>query len=124
MAFKTSNNFSVRGIFSLFLFIICLKKYTMKENYELMECIYKDLKNKNNKIKKLLEDILKEYKKREKKSAKYLKNGIMTKMMDNMGIKKEVIINNSDSSIAKMLIKGVSTESVDMEMRIKAYDKV
>lgn len=81
----------------------------MKENYELMECIYKNLKNKNNKIKKLLEDILKEYKKWEKKSAKYLKNGIMTKMIDNMGIKKEIIINNSDSSIAKMLINGVST---------------
>ena len=117
----------------------------MKENYELMECIYKDaemsvytlscltedLKNKDNKIKKLLEDILKEYKDWEKKSAKYLKNGnkdplkngIMTKMMANMGIKKEVISDNSDSSIAKMLIKGVSTGSVDMEKRIKAYDK-
>ena len=116
----------------------------MKENYELMECIYKDaemsvytlscltedLKNKDNKIKKLLEDILKEYKEWEKKSAKYLKkgnkeplnNGIMTKMMANMGIKKEVISDNSDSSIAKMLIKGVSTGSVDMEKRIKAYD--
>lgn len=117
----------------------------MKENYELMECIYKDaemsvytlscltedLKNKDNKIKKLLEDILKEYKEWEKKSIKYLKkgnkeplnNGIMTKMMANMGIKKEVISDNSDSSIAKMLIKGVSTGSVDMEKRIKAYDK-
>ena len=117
----------------------------MKENYELMECIYKDaemsvytlscltedLKNKDNKIKKLLEDILKEYKEWEKKSAKYLKkgnkeplnNGIMTKMMANMGIKKEVISDNSDSSIAKMLIKGVSTVSEDMEKRIKAYDK-
>lgn len=117
----------------------------MKENYELMECIYKDaemsvytlscltedLKNKDNKIKKLLEDILKEYKEWEKKSAKYLKKGnkeplnnsIMTKMMANMGIKKEVISDNSDSSIAKMLIKGVSTGSVDMEKKIKAYDK-
>lgn len=117
----------------------------MKENYELMECIYKDaemsvytlscltedLKNKDNKIKKLLEDILKEYKEWEKKSAKYLEkgnkeplnNGIMTKMMAKMGIKKEVISDNSDSSIAKMLIKGVSTGSVDMEKRIKAYDK-
>lgn len=117
----------------------------MKENYELMECIYKDaemavytlttltndLKDKDNKIKKTLEDILKEYKGWEKKSAKYLKkgnkeplnNGIMTKMMANMGIKKEVISDNSDSSIAKMLIKGVSTGSVDMEKRIKAYDK-
>ena len=117
----------------------------MKENYELMECIYKDaemsvytlscltedLKNKDNKIKKLLEDILKEYKEWEKKSAKYLKkgnkeplnNGIMTKMMANMGIKKEVISDNSDSSIAKMLIKGVSTGVCGYGKRIKAYDK-
>jgi magnesium-transporting ATPase (P-type) len=37
--------------------------------------------------------------------------------------KKEVINDNSDSSIAKMIIKGVSTGSVDMEKKIKAYDK-
>lgn len=117
----------------------------MKENYELMEHIYKDaemavytlttltndLKDKDNKIKKTLEDILKEYESWKKKSMKYLKkgeaeitdSGVMAKMMAKMGIKKEVINDNSDSSIAKMIIKGVSTGSVDMEKKIKAYDK-
>ena len=117
----------------------------MKENYELMEHIYKDaemavytlttltndLKDKDNKIKKTLEDILKEYESWKKKSMKYLKkgkaeitdSGVMAKMMAKMGIKKEVINDNSDSSIAKMIINGVSTGSVDMEKKIKAYDK-
>ena len=117
----------------------------MKENYELMEHIYKDaemasytltklirdLKDKDNKIKKTLEDILKEYEFWKKKAMKYLKKGsaeitdtsFFEKMMANMGIKKEVKCDNSDSSIAKMIIKGVSTGSVDMEKKIKAYDK-
>ena len=61
----------------------------MKENYELMEHIYKDaemavytlttltndLKDKDNKIKKTLEDIFKEYESWKKKSMKYLKKG-------------------------------------------------
>ena len=117
----------------------------MKENYELMEHIYKDaemasyaltklirdLKDKDNKIKKTLEDILKEYEAWKKKAMKYLKKGsaeitdssLFEKMMANMGIKKEVKCDNSDSSIAKMIIKGISTGSVDMEKKIKAYDK-
>ena len=117
----------------------------MKENYELIEHIYKDaemasytltklirdLKDKDNKIKKTLEDIMKEYESWKKKAMKYLKkgkaeitdSGVMAKMMAKMGIKKEVINDNSDSSIAKMIIKGVSTGSVDMEKKIKAYDK-
>ena len=61
----------------------------MKENYELMEHIYKDaemasytltklirdLKDKDNKIKKTLEDIMKEYESWKKKAMKYLKKG-------------------------------------------------
>ena len=58
-----------------------------------------DLKDKDNKIKKTLEDILKEYESWKKKSMKYLKkgkaeitdSGVMAKMMAKMGIKKEVI---------------------------------
>ena len=58
-----------------------------------------------------------------KGKAEITDSGVMAKMMAKMGIKKEVINDNSDSSIAKMIIKGVSTGSVDMEKRIKAYDK-
>ena len=62
---------------------------------------------------------------------KYLKEGkaeisdtsFFEKMMANMGIKKEVKCDNSDSAIAEMIIKGVSTGSTQMEKKIKVYDK-
>ena len=38
-----------------------------------------------------------------------------------MGIKKEVNSDNSDSSIADMLIKGVSMGSIDMDKKINDY---
>ena len=115
----------------------------MTENSELVLHIYKDaemsaytltrllrdLKDKDNKIKKTLEDILKEYEQWKSTSKKYLKkhdaeistNGIMAKMMAGMGIDKEVKSDNSDSAIADMIIKGVSTGTVDMEKKLKQY---
>lgn len=115
----------------------------MTENNELVLHIYKDaemasytltrllkdLKDKDNKIKKTLEDILKEYEQWKSTTKKYLKkhdaevssNGIMAKMMAGMGIDKEVNADNSDSAIADMIIKGVSTGSVDMEKKLKQY---
>jgi len=115
----------------------------MKENNELVLHIYQDaemaaytltklledLKDRDNKIKKTLEDVLKEYEDWKSKTKKYLKkehaeiseNGMMAKMMAKMGINKEVKADNSDSSIADMLIKGVSMGTIDMEKKIKAY---
>lgn len=115
----------------------------MGENSELVLHIYKDaemsaytltkllrdLKEKDNKIKKTLEDILKEYEEWKSTTKKYLKkhnaeiseNGMMAKMMASMGINKEVKNDNSDSAIADMIIKGVSTGSVDMEKKLKQY---
>jgi len=115
----------------------------MTENSELVLHIYKDaemaaytltrllkdLKDKDNKIKKTLEDILKEYEEWKSTTKKYLKkhdaeiseNGMMAKMMAGMGIDKEVKCDNSDSAIADMIIKGVSTGSVDMEKKLKQY---
>lgn len=115
----------------------------MSENSELVLHIYKDaemsaysltrllkdLKDKDNKIKKTLEDILKEYEEWKSNTKKYLKkhdaeiseNGMMAKMMAGMGIDKEVNADNSDSAIADMIIKGVSTGSVDMEKKLKQY---
>lgn len=115
----------------------------MNENSELVLHIYKDaemsaytltkllrdLKEKDNKIKKTLEDILKEYEEWKSTTKKYLKkhdaeiseNGMMAKMMASMGINKEVKSDNSDSAIADMIIKGVSTGSVDMEKKLKQY---
>lgn len=117
----------------------------MAEKYELYEHIYKDaemasytltklicdLKNKDNKIKRILEDILKEYESWRDKAKDELKatnqevreTNAMSKMMANMEIKKEVKNDNSDSSIASMLIQGISMGSLDMEEKINAYDK-
>ena len=56
-----------------------------------------------------------------KHDAEISSNGMMTKMMAGMGIDKEVNADNSDSAIADMIIKGVSTGSVDMEKKLKQY---
>ena len=117
----------------------------MKENFELYEHIYKDaemacftlqkllkdLKSKDNKIKKLVEDILKEYTTYKNDVKKILKDNnkevkdtnMMGKMMARMNIKNEVMDDNSDSSIADMLIQGISMGSIDTEKKIHDYDK-
>lgn len=116
-----------------------------KEKNELLEHLYKDasmaiyttqkllddLKEKDNKMKGVIEDILKKYQHFETEAKKLLKKedikpleeGMMTKMMAAMGINKEVKKDNSDASIADMLIKGVSMGSIEMEKKIKDYEK-
>lgn len=115
----------------------------MNENLELYKHIYQDsemsiftltklleeLKEKDNKIKKTVEEILKGYKRYFEEAKSYLENsdeslkenGLMAKMGASMGIKKEVNSDNSDSSIADMLIKGVSMGTIDMEKKINDY---
>lgn len=117
----------------------------MDEKYELIEHIYKDaymavytlnkllknLENKDNKIKGTIEDILKKYedflsKTKDELTANDLPlegESTITKLMSSMGIYKEVKNDNSDSSIADMLIKGISMGSIDMEKKIKDYSK-
>lgn len=116
-----------------------------KEKNELLEHLYKDasmatyttqkllddLQEKDNKMKGVIEDILKKYQHFEMEAKKLLKKedikpleeGMMTKMMAAMGINKEVKKDNSDASIADMLIKGVSMGSIEMEKKIKDYEK-
>lgn len=115
----------------------------MNENCELLESIYKDaamatytleellkeLNGKDNKIIKPCEDILKGYERyRDETKEKLLKldselkeESIMAKLGAKMGIMKEVITDNSDASIADMLIKGISMGSIDTEKKIGAY---
>lgn len=115
----------------------------MSENNELLEYMYQDaemstytltelleeLKGRDNKIVKDIEKILKEYEEYLKAFQKQLKKedvgckpkGMLSKMMAKMGIKKEVIHDNSDGSIADMLIKGISMGSLDMEKKITQY---
>ena len=119
----------------------------MNEKIEIYKHIYQDsemslsslcelkklLKDKNNKIKDILDDIISgfsEYKKHSKKVLEKNKceleeTSFMGKMMANMGIKKEVITDNSDSHMADVLIQGISMGSINMEKKIDDYkDKI
>ncbi|MBR3198618.1 MAG: hypothetical protein IKG27_01230 [Bacilli bacterium] len=115
----------------------------MNENIEMLEYIYKasnmghsstedllkELKDKDNKIRKLAENINKEYEKYEKESLKLLKKnkkepktaGAIADIMSKMNIKKEVITDNSDASIADMLIKGLTMGNIEIEKRIENF---
>ncbi len=115
----------------------------MNENNELLEHMYQDsematyaletlindLKGKDNKIIKVLEAILKEYESYYKDFKKQLKkekinpksSGMMAKIGSSFGIKKEVVVDNSDSRIADMLIKGITMGTLDMEKKISKY---
>ena len=89
----------------------------------------KDLEDKDNKIKGLLDEIIKEFLKYEKESKKVLKKcdacpeeeGMLAKMMTNMGIKKEVMTDNSDSHMAEVMIQGISMGSINMEKKLDNY---
>ena len=118
----------------------------MNENNELLEYIYQnsemgkytleklifELKGKDNKIIKDAEDILKRYeifykdlkKMLKKENVKPKETSIFSKIGASMGIKKEVISDNSDSSIADMLIKGMSMGVLDIEKKISQYDEI
>ncbi len=117
----------------------------MEEKNELLEHIYKDaymasyslqklldeIKNKDNKIKSDVEDILQKYQEFKEEVEELLKgNGeevndpnFFAKMGSTMGIIKEVKTDNSDSSIADMVIQGVSMGSIETEKKLKAYEK-
>lgn len=84
------------------------------------------LKEKDNKIKPLLEDILKDYEAWLDKLTtflkshheKLLKNKMTEKMMVKMGIQKEVKDDNSDSAIADLLIQGIIMGSNKLEKEV------
>ena len=117
----------------------------MDENLELLEYIYKnsemgvfsctkliqELNKKENKIKKIIEGILKGYENYFKESKKLIKkdkypesrNSIMTKFGNDIGIKMEVKKDNSDSAIAKLLTQGLTMGCVDIASKIDRYEK-
>lgn len=109
-----------------------LYKHILKDSdmsiFSLTELL-KDLKDKDNKIKATVEDILKGYERYLEETKAYLEthdikleyDGMMAKMGAGMGIKMEVFNDNSDSSIADMLIKGISMGTIDMEKKISDY---
>ena len=118
----------------------------MNENLELLEYLYQnsemgastltkmldELKDKENKIKLWASETIKEYEKFYKKSEELIKkyrlevkgNSIMAKMGSNMGIKMEVMKDNSDSAMAHMIIEGITMGLVDIETKINNYKDV
>ena len=118
----------------------------MNENNELLEYIYQnsemgkytiekminELKGKDNKIIKDAEDILKKYeifykdlkKQLKKENVKPKETSMLSKMGASMGIKKEIISDNSDASIADMLIKGMTMGVLDIEKKLSQYDEI
>ena len=115
----------------------------MKEKNELLMHVYQTcdmgvksttkllvlLKSRDNKIKKLLEDELKEYEKYLAKSKKILKKnkitpegiGIMAEVMSKMDMKIEVMKDNSDSNIAGILTEGFTMGVINMNKKVEAY---
>ncbi len=117
----------------------------MNANYEILNHIYKDssmavystkelldeIRDKENKIKMTLSEIIDGYEKYVKKSDKLIDkhdedakgSGMMAKIGAKSGIKKEVKKDNSDSAIADMMIKGVTIGTIDMEKKINTYSE-
>lgn len=117
----------------------------MNENLELLEYIYQNsemgvftlnklidkINKKENKIKKLVEEQIKGYEKYLKESKKLLKNNdgeikgksIMSKLSAAMGINMEVMNDNSNASIAHMLMQGITMGIVDITTKINNYNK-
>lgn len=115
----------------------------MNETYELLEEVYKTaamgrfsmmklieaLKEKDNKIKGYLEELLEDYRNYEDQSKELLlkeniepmEENAISKLMASMGIQKEVKGDNSDAAMAEMLIQGISMGSIEIEKQIKNY---
>lgn len=117
----------------------------MDENNELLLHIYETAKmgsytvttllnkirNKENKLKFILEKEVKEYEKYIKLTEKLLKKNeiipkepsIMSKIGSNIGIMKETVIDNSDSALSQMLIEGMTMGVTTIGAKISSYKK-
>ena len=117
----------------------------MNENEEILEYIYQtsnmgyqstkdlidSLKGKDNKIKKLVEEIEKNYEKYAKETEKLLNKkdlkakpiGMIAKAMSKMSINKEMISDNSDANIADMLIQGLTMSNLELSKHIDNNEK-
>lgn len=117
----------------------------MNENTELLQYIYQDtdmgiksltnlintINGKDNKIKKIVEDELKGYETFLKDCKKIMKKhkiepkskGMVAEISSWMGIKMEMMKDNSDARVADMLTKGFTMGVVDLTKRLKNYEK-
>ncbi|MBQ6284834.1 MAG: hypothetical protein IJK67_00785 [Bacilli bacterium] len=115
----------------------------MNENAELLTHIYETaemgsytittlltkIKKKENKIKYILEEEIKEYERYIKKSEKLLseydvepkKSSLMAKISSNMGIMMETILDNSDPALAQMLVEGITMGINIITAKVSSY---
>ena len=118
----------------------------MNENMELLNFVYENaemgvhtlnilsdtLRKRDNKIKGLIEDELKEYNNFLKESEKLLKKNkiepkktnLMAKLSSKMGITMETMKDNSDPAIASIVIEGLTMGIVEMQTKIENYKKL
>ena len=118
----------------------------MNEDSELLTHIYKNaqmgeyttstlinrIKNKENKIKPILEKEIKKYEDFVKRSKKILKSldsvpkggNSMAKISSTIGITVETLKDNSDSALAQMLVEGMTMGVVSTATKISQYIKV
>lgn len=118
----------------------------MNENMELLNFVYENaemgvhtlnilsdaLRKRDNKIKGLIEDELKEYNNFLKELEKLLKKNkiepkktnLMAKLSSKMGITMETMKDNSDPAIASMVIEGLTMGIVEMQTKIENYKKL
>ena len=118
----------------------------MNENMELLNFVYENaemgvhtlnnlsdiLRKKDNKIKGLIEDELKEYNNFLKESEKLLKKNkfgllntnLMSKISSKMFFFFLLMKDNSDPAIASMVIEGLTMGIVEMETKIESYKKI
>ena len=116
----------------------------MNENNELLEYIYENAKmgvksltdlineinGKDNKIKKIVEGELKGYENFVKESEKLLKKykvepkekGMFANISSKMGIKMEMMKDNSDARVADMLTKGFTMGNIDIAKKIDRFE--
>ena len=91
--------------------------------------LIKMLSDKENKIRKVVEGILKGYENYYKESKKLIKkytdeikeNGMMTKMSSSMMMKMDVMKDNSDANIAHILTQGLTMGVVDITSKIDRF---
>lgn len=94
--------------------------------------LLKSLENRDNKIIPVVEDILKSYEEFKNKSAKVIEKydekketyGLASTLSADMGIKMQVIKDNSDSAIADMLIKGLTMGEIEMTKMFGTFDDI
>lgn len=93
--------------------------------------LLKLIKEKDNKIKKVLEDELNKYEELYKKCKTLMKknkvqsekSGLLKNLTATLAMKMEVNKDNSDSKLASILIRGFNMGNVDIEAKIKSYKK-